>query len=416
MSIPSARAHSALRATFVVYAGLGSATSAWLSRLPDVRDHLGLTPGTIGMMLLIASLGSLLTLPTSGPIVMKIGARWAGRIGVFIWALGIAGAASGTLMESLPVFTASLVLMSAGTGLWGSSMNIEAGLVQAAVRRLVVPVIQAMYAVGMLGGALLGALASRVGVPLGAHLYGLAALELIVCGVSVGFYLSQDEVAALEPAKESPADEGDEASGNNAKKGLTRLAWRERRTVLIALMVMSGGLLEGAANDWLNLSMVDGYGFATSSASAIFAFFLLMMTIMRFGSPRLERRFGAPHLLRFTMGCAIIGLTLVAFAPHHILALVGVALWGIGASLVFPLGISALSVDPVMTPARVSVLSTVNYGSALIGPPILGLIADHVGYHRALVFVVLPVCLAIVLAGQVPDQRGRVRAVSPLDD
>lgn len=416
MSIPSARAHSALRATFVVYAGLGSATSAWLSRLPDVRDHLGLTPGTIGMMLLIASLGSLLTLPTSGPIVMKIGARWAGRIGVSIWALGIAGAATGTLVNSLVLFTASLVFMSAGTGLWGSSMNIEAGLVQAAVRRLVVPVIQAMYAVGMLGGALLGALASRVGVPLGAHLYGLAVLELIVCGVSVGFYLSQDEVAALEPAKESPVSEGDEASGNNAKKGLTRLAWRERRTVLIALMVMSGGLLEGAANDWLNLSMVDGYGFATSSASAIFAFFLLMMTIMRFGSPRLERRFGAPHLLRFTMGCAIIGLTLVAFAPHHILAIVGVALWGIGASLVFPLGISALSVDPVMTPARVSVLSTVNYGSALIGPPILGLIADHVGYHRALVFVVLPVCLAIVLAGQVPDQRGKSRTGIPVED
>ena len=416
MSIPSSPAHSALRATFVVYAGLGFATSAWLSRLPDVRDHLGLTPGTIGMMLLIASLGSLLTLPTSGPIVMKIGARWAGRIGVFIWALGIVGAATGTLANSLVLFTGSLVFMSAGAGLWGSSMNIEAGLVQAAVRRLVVPVIQAMYAVGMLGGALLGALASRVGVPLGAHLYGLAALELIVCGVSIGFYLSQDEVAALEPAKDSLVGEGEEASAGNAKKGLTRLAWRERRTVLIALMVMSGGLLEGASNDWLNLLMVDGYGFTTSTASAIFAFFLLMMTIMRFGSPRLERRFGASHLLRLTMGCAIVGLMLVAFAPHHILAVIGVALWGIGASLVFPLGISALSIDPVMTPARVSVLSTVNYGSALIGPPILGLIADHVGYHRALVFVVLPVCLAIVLAGQVPDQRGRVRAVAPLDD
>ena len=416
MSIPSSRAHSALRATFVVYAGLGFATSAWLSRLPDVRDHLGLTPGTIGMMLLIASLGSLLTLPTSGPIVMKIGARWAGRIGVFIWALGIVGAATGTLANSLVLFTSSLVFMSAGTGLWGSSMNIEAGLVQAAVRRLVVPVIQAMYAVGMLGGALVGAVAARAGLPVAAHLFGLATLELVVCGVAVGFYLSQEEVATLEPAKESPADEGDEASANNAKKGLTRLAWRERRTVLIALMVMSGGLMEGASNDWLNLSMVDGYGFATSSASAIFAFFLLMMTLMRFASPRLERRFGAPHLLRFTMGCAVVGLLLVAFAPHHILAIIGVALWGIGASLVFPLGISALSVDPVMTPARVSVLSTVNYGSALIGPPILGLIADHVGYHRALVFVVLPVCLAIVLAGQVPDQRGRVRAVTPLDD
>ena len=416
MSIPSARAHSALRATFVVYAGLGFATSAWLSRLPDVRDHLGLTPGTIGMMLLIASLGSLLTLPTSGPIVMKIGARWAGRIGVFIWALGIVGAATGTLANSLVLFTGSLVFMSAGAGLWGSSMNIEAGLVQAAVRRLVVPVIQAMYAVGMLGGALVGALAARAGLPVAAHLFGLATLELVVCGIAVGFYLSQDEVAALEPARESLAGEGGEASAGNAKKGLTRLAWRERRTVLIALMVMSGGLLEGASNDWLNLSMVDGYGFTTSTASAIFAFFLLMMTIMRFGSPRLERRFGASHLLRLTMGCAIVGLMLVAFAPHHILAVIGVALWGIGASLVFPLGISALSIDPVMTPARVSVLSTVNYGSAPIGPPILGLIADHVGYHRALIFVVLPVCLAIVLAGQVPDQRGKSRTGIPVED
>ena len=65
--------------------------------------------------------------------------------------------------------------------------------------------------------------------------------------------------------------------------------------------------------------------------------------------------------------------------------------------------------DPVMTPARVSVLSTVNYGAALIGPPLLGLIADHIGYHRALAFVALPVLLAIVLAGQVPDRRGTKR-------
>ena len=101
--------------------------------------------------------------------------------------------------------------------------------------------------------------------------------------------------------------------------------------------------MEGAANDWLNLSMVDGYDYSTAAASAAFAFFLLMMT-----------------------------------------------------------------------PARVSVLSTVNYGAALIGPPLLGppllgLVADHIGYHRALAFVALPILLAIVLAGQVPDRRGTRR-------
>ena len=406
MSVPSSRAHAALRATCVVYVCLGFGTSAWLSRLPDVRDDLGLTPATIGTMLLIASLGSLLTLPTSGPIVTKIGARASGRIGVLIWALGIVCAGLGALNVSIPLATAGLVLIAAGNGLWGATMNIEAGLVQAAVRRTVVPVIQAMYAVGMLGGALLGALAAQMGLPLGAHLFGLAALELLACGTAVGFYLTKEEVAALAPAHDK--SDGGEASSKKAK-GLTRVAWREKQTVLIALMVMSAGLMEGAANDWLNLSMVDGYGYSTAAASAAFAFFLLMMTIVRFASPRLEARLGSPKLLRITFTGAVVGLLLVAFAPHHLFAVVGIALWGIGSALGFPLGISALSVDPVMTPARVSVLSTVNYGAALIGPPLLGLIADHIGYHRALAFVALPVLLAIVLAGQVPDRRGTKR-------
>lgn len=406
MSVPSSRAHAALRATCVVYVCLGFGTSAWLSRLPDVRDDLGLTPATIGTMLLIASLGSLLTLPTSGPIVTKIGARASGRIGVLIWALGIVCAGMGALNVSIPLATAGLVLIAAGNGLWGATMNIEAGLVQAAVRRTVVPVIQAMYAVGMLGGALLGALAAQMGLPLGAHLFGLAALELLACGTAVGFYLTKEEVAALAPAQDK--GDGGEASSKKAK-GLTRVAWREKQTVLIALMVMSAGLMEGAANDWLNLSMVDGYGYSTAAASAAFAFFLLMMTIVRFASPRLEARLGSPKLLRITFTCAVVGLLLVAFAPHHLFAVAGIALWGIGSALGFPLGISALSVDPVMTPARVSVLSTVNYGAALIGPPLLGLIADHIGYHRALAFVALPVLLAIVLAGQVPDRRGTKR-------
>ena len=406
MSVPSSRAHAAPRATGIVYVWLGFGTAAWLSRLPDVRDDLGLTPATIGTMLLIASLGSLLTLPTSGPIVTKIGARASGRIGVLIWALGIVCAGVWALNVSIPLATLGLVLLAAGNGLWGATMNIEAGLVQAAVRRTVVPIIQAMYAVGMLGGALLGALASQMGLPLGAHLFGLAALELLACGTAVGFYLTKEEVAALAPAQDK--GDGGEASSNKAK-GLTRVAWREKQTVLIALMVMSAGLMEGAANDWLNLSMVDGYGYSTAAASAAFAFFLLMMTVVRFASPRLEACLGSPMLLRITFSGAVVGLLLVAFAPHHLFAVAGIALWGIGSALGFPLGISALSVDPVMTPARVSVLSTVNYGAALIGPPLLGLIADHIGYHRALAFVALPVLLAIVLAGQVPDRRGTKR-------
>ena len=99
-------------------------------------------------------------------------------------------------------------------------MNIEAGLVQAAVRRTVVPIIQAMYAVGMLGGALLGALAAQMGLPLGAHLFGLAALELLACGTAVGFYLTKGEVAALAPAQDKGDGERPRRTRRRASPGL----------------------------------------------------------------------------------------------------------------------------------------------------------------------------------------------------
>ena len=131
-----------------------------------------------------------------------------------------------------------------------------------------------------------------------------------------------------------------------------------------------------------------------------------MMTIVRFASPRLELAWDPPMLLRITLPARSSACCSWHSRRTACSAVAGIALWGIGSALGFPLGISALSVDPVMTPARVSVLSTVNYGAALIGPPLLGLIADHIGYHRALAFVALPVLLAIILAGQVPDRRG----------
>ena len=140
-----------------------------------------------------------------------------------------------------------------------------------------------------------------------------------------------------------------------------------------------------------------------------------MMTIVRFASPRLEARLGAPALLRITFSGAVVGLLLVAFAPHYTLAVAGVALWGIGASLGFPLGISALSTDPVMTPARVSVLPpSLRRGPHRPAPP---------GYHRRPHR--LPQGARIRgstrpprdRAGrQVPDQRGRTRTDIALDD
>lgn len=386
---------------------MGLATSSWLSRLPDVRDALNLRPAEIGLILLIASFGSLATMPVSGSIVQTIGARLANRYGTGLWAAGILTIALSVGARPVLVLVLGLVLLSAGVGLWGATINIEAGLVQAALRRTIVPQLHALYSMGTVAGAVVGAVVAHIGVGVPAHLVGLVIVAVAIVLTASAHYLTIGEVASLSgPETPVPAsDEPPAVEPRGPSAGLTRRAWRERTTVLIALMVMSAGLMEGGASDWLSLSMVDGYRMTTAQGSAVLAFFLASLSLVRIVSPRLERRFQPGPLLRMLLLCAVVGLLLVAFAPTTWLALVGVALWGAGAALGFPTGISALSVDPVMTPARVSVLSTVNYGAALIGPPILGLIADHVGYHRAMAALVVPVLVAVFLTRNLPDRR-----------
>jgi MFS family permease len=68
--------------------------------------------------------------------------------------------------------------------------------------------------------------------------------------------------------------------------------------------------------------------------------------------------------------------------------LVGALLWGVGASLGVPVGMSAAADDPARAAARVSVVSSIGYTAFLAGPPLIGLLAEHVGILRAL-FVVL---------------------------
>ncbi len=147
------------------------------------RDHLGLTPGTIGMMLVPPPR----LCATFLPRVSRREDRCtvAGRIGVSIWALGIAGQRQERLrfsraLHRFPQFSCPLERVCGG-----SKHEHRGRPGQAAVRRLVVPVIQAMYAVGMLGSALM--CSCRAGLPVAAHLFGLARLSLYVCGVAVGF-------------------------------------------------------------------------------------------------------------------------------------------------------------------------------------------------------------------------------------
>jgi MFS family permease len=164
-------------------------------------------------------------------------------------------------------------------------------------------------------------------------------------------------------------------------------AWTEPRTLLIGVMVLSMALTEGVANDWLAVAMVDGYDAPAWLGAAAFALFVAAMTTGRVLGTVLLDAFGRMSVLWGSMAVAAVGVLLVVLGQVAVLVVLGIVLWGVGASLGFPVGMSAAADDPVKAAARVSVVSTIGYTAFLVGPPILGLLGSQFGVLNALLIV-----------------------------
>jgi MFS family permease len=111
--------------------------------------------------------------------------------------------------------------------------------------------------------------------------------------------------------------------------------------------------------------------------------------------------FGRLPVLWGSMAVAAAGVLLVVLGGVPLLVVPGIVLWGLGASLGFPVGMSAAADDPAKAAARVSVVSTIGYTAFLAGPPLLGFLGAHFGVLNALLVVsviLVPSALAVPAA------------------
>jgi cyanate permease len=269
-------------------------------------------------------------------------------------------------------------------GLWDVSMNVEGAGVEHRLGRTIMPKFHGLFSLGTVLGAAVGSLTTRLDVPMLVVLPVVAVVVLAVVQATTGAFLPR----AVEEVEHAP-------------RGAVLAAWREPRTLLVGLMVLALALTEGSANDWLAIALVDGHGVADWMGVAGFAVFVSAMTAGRFLGGGLIDRFGRAATLWGTMALAAVGVLLVVYGTGALVVL-GIVLWGIGASLGFPVGMSAAADDPARAPARVSVVSTIGYTAFLTGPPVLGFIGDHVGALHALLVISV---LLIPAAALVPAAR-----------
>ncbi|HEY5978030.1 MAG TPA: MFS transporter [Microlunatus sp.] len=371
-------------AMFVVFAACGFALAAWVSRTPAVRDGLGASTGHMGWLIFAIAGGAIFGLVSAGALIGRFGARPVLRTALITAALGLIVVAVGAGLASSGVVFAGLLVFGLGFGTCDVSMNVAGAANERALGRTVMPIFHAMYSIGTLTGAALGVLATLLGVSVGVHL-SVAAVILVV---------------AVIPALRL-VPEGVGRTGGALPKLTTaeRLAvWKDPRTLLIGLMVLGMGFAEGAAEDWLPLATVDGYGVSETVGAVMFGIFVVTMTVGRLFGVLLIDRFGRVTTLRASALVAAIGLAITIFGPSAVTAAVGIALWGLGTSLGLPVGMSAAADDPRTASARVSAAATVGYAAFLFGPPALAMLGEHVGLLHSFVAVLALVIVAGLIA------------------
>lgn len=377
-TVDGARVRTAAACVFAVFVLSGMTFASWASRLPTVRDQLSLAPDQMGLILFVGAMGSLLSLPLTGRVIGAFGARRTVLTAAALAVLGMSGAVWGVSLGSPVVVALGLFASMMGIGSWDMGMNFAGTVVERSLSRSIMPWFHAGFSVGAVLGAAGGTFAASHHIGLPVHLGVVLAAVFLCVAVAVRGFLPD------------PVDEVDgDASGSRRGGGYAR-AWLEGRTLLIGLVVLAAALTEGAANDWLALAVVDGFGVSNSVGAFGFTVFVIAMTVMRFVGTWLLDRFGRLVVLRLCTGLAIVGLAIFGLVDTLPLALAGAVLWGFGAALGFPVGMSAASDEPARAAARLSVVSTIGYTAFLLGPPLLGLLADHVGYRGALLAVLVP--------------------------
>jgi predicted MFS family arabinose efflux permease len=362
---------------------------SWLARIPSVRDELSLTPADLGLILLVGSIGALVTVFSAPALLARFGSSRVFATGAVVNALGFVLIGVGTALGSPWVFGLAIVINGIGGSLLTVPMNVESARIEQAHGRSVIPHFHAAFSAGAVGGSILGAVASSAGVPVW--------LQFAVVAIAVGAL----RLAALRAGLVMPGAPVN-ASAALAKAPAVLSVWREPRAIMIGVLAFAAAISEGAANNWLSLAFVDGFGATEAFGGIVLGVFIGTMTIVRvFGSRAID---GLGRVASVQLSCvlAIAGLAAFGLSNSPQLALVGVALWGSGTALCFPLAVAAASDEPAGAQARVSMMASLASVAVMTAAPLIGVVAVAFGGpQHALLVVVVPLVAGLFVAGRV---------------
>ena len=369
--------------------GLGGiALSTWGPRLPAIKAGLGIDTATIGLLLAGVTVGAILGLLASTPVLHRLGSRRAiaGALLLVAAAMTVMGLA--LFAGSIPLLAVAFAIVGLGIGVLDVLINVEGSAVERAAGRTLMPMMHAAWSIGVAAGAGIGAACAALGVSPGEQFIAEAVLIAVA---------ALGTAAGIPGGRHAPAGEPPQDRGAKLRQWLR--GWLDCRLLLIGVVMLGVELGEGSAGNWLTLAVRNGHGQAAAVAALFATAFAASEAITRiFGGPIVDR-LGRVRTIRVTTALGIVGVMLFILAGNRWVVLLGVVLWAVGVSMGFPLGMSAAAESGPDPAARVSVVASIGYLANLAGPPVIGVLAQSAGLLNSLWLIVALFLAAFAAAG-----------------
>ena len=362
----------------------GLIVSTWVSRIPAIQSALGLSPATLGLTLLMAAVGSLVSMPVAGILIDREG---SGRV---------TAQASMVFSVSLPLIAlapnawwlgAALFVYGVGAGAMDIGMNAQAVAVEDIYRRSIMSSFHALFSVGGMLGAGLGGLVAAAGVTPLPHM-SVAGAALLAASVAAARNLVEDhhhpELAAPPNPRRVPL----------SAVGLAAIAF---------IFFMA----EGVMADWTGIYLTDFLRAGPGTAALGYAAFSVTMAVGRVAGDGVIERLGRRRALEV---CSLItagGLAGAMAAPSVWLALAGFGLVGAGCSIIVPVCFAAAGrIAGLSKGVGMAAVTGAGYFGLLVGPPMVGFAAQAFTLRVALLIVVAMAVCGAVLARSVKEREG----------
>ncbi len=350
----------------------------WASRIPAIASQHQLDKASLGLLLLALATGAILSFPLAGrwtdqygsaPITKKIAVAYAAAL------VGLA------LAPNVWLLACALFLFGATHGSMDVAMNAWAGEVERHMARPVMSSFHAMWSVGAGVGAASGYAAANLQASPQDHFIVMATLSLAITlpWAMISWQSTRHE------------------KQDGAKGPLFPLP--KGALVLVGIVAFCASLGEGAMADWSAIFLVSVAQADEATAALGFSVFSVAMVIMRLAADQLVQKIGPAQAARIGGLLAGLGVSLAIFISQQEVILIGFALMGLGYAVLFPLAFSRAANDGSLSPgAAIASVATLGYGGLLLGPVIIGFVAEISSLQIAFLILAALAMVIILLA------------------